>query len=94
MGKKLHKDKKSKTVVPLTGQEREAIASEIRLKISLLDLGNLLEIKRLLIILKLFTDTGREHVEDVDISSLGDRKLQIRLFNNKNKHSSVILKHQ
>jgi len=84
--------KKEKVIQTLSKEEREKISNEITLKLALLDLDRFEDIKKLKIILKLFVDHGREHTEDMDIPSLDSRVLQIRLFNNKNKQSKVLLK--
>ena len=71
---------------------REKKAREVRLQLALLGIGeNFQAIKKLNIILDLWVKHNREHQEMLDL--LEDKKLEIRLFNKKNRESKVILKH-
>lgn len=83
---------KEKKVIEMTKEERSKIANEIEVMIGMTNIGDFPEIKRLLVILKLFVDHGREHVELLGVRGLADRVLDIKLFNNRNKHSTVVLR--
>lgn len=73
---------------------REEKAREVRLQLALLGLGeNFQAIKKLNIILDLWVKHNREHQEMLDLPFVEDKKLEIRLFNRKNRESKVILKH-
>lgn len=84
--------KKEKVPTPLSKEERQKISNEIILKLALLDLDRFEEIRKLKVILNLFIDHGKEHSEDIEMPELDGRILQIRLYNNKNKQSKVLLK--
>lgn len=69
-------------------------AEEVKLQLKLLGLyDEHQEIKKLNIILDLWVEHNRGHQELLDLPFVENKKLEIRLFNTKNKESKIVLKH-
>ena len=89
----LHKAQQNASVI-FPRSAREEKAREVKLQLALLGLDeNHQEIKKLNIILDLWVEHNRAHQELLDLPFVENKKIEIRLFNTKNKESKIVLKH-
>jgi len=96
--KNKNQNKESKGVNDeLTDSQRSALANRIRIQMMSIESdGIVLEsmegIKKLNIMLSLFEKAGKEFDTCIPLKELDNRYLEVRLRNNKNKQSVVVIK--
>jgi hypothetical protein len=101
MGKKKSRQKRFRALQKAINQPseypksiREKKANEVRLQLALLGLNDCHNsIKKVNIILDLWVNHNREHQELIDLPFVENKKLEVKLYNNQNQESKVILKH-